>query len=303
VAVASGCALLSSGWPALADPLTGRAADAEAIIKHGVDLRKRGEDEAALREFQRAYDLAPTPRASAQMGLAEQALGRWPDSETHLDKALAAREDPWIAKNRAVLEESLRVVHSRVARLAVSGEPAGAEVRVDGRLLGTLPLRAPMRLLPGPARVEVRSSGYVTASMTVSLAAGEVTPLEIKLEREGAAPAPSSLVVSRPAPTPVESPPSDGKRMAARLTLVATGVALAVGGAGFAYGETKMRDAKEDGCTKRSDGVVFGPGDVMGDQHCTSLYESGSSGRRLGTIGLVGAGVLGVTSALLYFVF
>src|SRR5687767_13732162 len=86
----------------------------EALIKRGVELRRQGEDQAALREFQRAHALAPTPRAAAQIGLAEQALERWTDAEAHLNEALRARNDPWIRKNRAVLEESLRTVRGRI---------------------------------------------------------------------------------------------------------------------------------------------------------------------------------------------
>src|SRR6266705_1743487 len=78
-------------------PAPARADDADALIKQGVELRRAGNDQQALERFRRAYDLAPTPRALAQMGLAEQALARWVDGEAHLAKALIAPQDAWIS--------------------------------------------------------------------------------------------------------------------------------------------------------------------------------------------------------------
>ncbi|HEX3697716.1 MAG TPA: tetratricopeptide repeat protein [Polyangia bacterium] len=53
-------------------------AEADAAISKGVVLRRQGKDEEALEFFQRANKLAPSPRAKAQIGPAEQAIGRWP---------------------------------------------------------------------------------------------------------------------------------------------------------------------------------------------------------------------------------
>src|SRR5262245_38202257 len=69
---------------------------AEAAIKRGIELRKKGDDEQALREFTQAYQLSKSPRALAQMGVAEQALGRWVDAEVHVERALQASSDGWI---------------------------------------------------------------------------------------------------------------------------------------------------------------------------------------------------------------
>ena len=50
---------------------------AEHLIKQGVELRAKGKDAEALVLFQKAYAATPSPRALAQIALAEQALGRW----------------------------------------------------------------------------------------------------------------------------------------------------------------------------------------------------------------------------------
>jgi hypothetical protein len=82
------CAFLIGSRPALAQ-------DADVLIKPGVELRREGKDQVALEEFRPAFDVAPTPRALAQIALAEEALGRWIDAEAHIGKA-RGRAGPWI---------------------------------------------------------------------------------------------------------------------------------------------------------------------------------------------------------------
>ena len=44
--------------------------DAEALIQHGIELRKAGDDRGALSAFERAFSLTGSARALAQMALA-----------------------------------------------------------------------------------------------------------------------------------------------------------------------------------------------------------------------------------------
>jgi tetratricopeptide (TPR) repeat protein len=85
-------------------------AEADAAISKGVELRRQNKDEEALAQFQRAYKISATPRAKAQMGLAEQAIGRWADAERDLDEAMTQASDPWIIRQRAVLTEAMAVI-------------------------------------------------------------------------------------------------------------------------------------------------------------------------------------------------
>src|SRR5262252_7965835 len=103
---------------------------ADAALKRGVELRRRGDDVQALVEFQRAYAWYRSARALAQIGFAEQALGRWHDAEEHLGQALADAEDDWVRRNRATIERSCAVVAGHLGSLEVLGSPEGAELRV-----------------------------------------------------------------------------------------------------------------------------------------------------------------------------
>src|SRR5439155_14796032 len=125
-------------------PATARADgdDADAIVRHGLELRRARKDAEALDEFRRAYALRPTPRALAQIGLAEQALGRWIDAEADLAGSLADMLDPWIARNRALLEGDLARIRDHLGWLDVTTNVTEAELWLNGARVGNAPTQA-----------------------------------------------------------------------------------------------------------------------------------------------------------------
>jgi PEGA domain len=159
-----------------------RAEDSDALIKQGVELRRLKRDREALEQFRRAYDLESSPRAIAQMGLAEFALHRWVDAEAHVVRALAAGQDPWIVKYQPTLESARAKIAEHLGSLDVTGRPDGAELRIDGQPVGSLPLPAPLRVATGRIVVEVSASGYLPATRTVDVLIGQVSHEQIVLQ-------------------------------------------------------------------------------------------------------------------------
>jgi len=157
----------------------------ESAIHRGVELRKRGDDEQALQEFTKAYEASRSPRALAQMGLAEQALGRWVDAEVHLSGALEAKSDAWIQKNRPALESAAGTVAKHLGGLEVLGSPAGAEVLVGGNPAGHLPMDKPLRVPAGDVVIEVRQAGFRPITRTVNVTAGIMSRETIALVPSG----------------------------------------------------------------------------------------------------------------------
>jgi hypothetical protein len=161
--------------------------EADRLIRHGIELRKAHDDEGAAREFQKAYDQVHTPRAAGQLGLAEQALGRWEDAERHVGEALHAPGDAWVVKNRAILDEALGTIQAHLARIEVIGDPEGADVSVNGRVVGKLPLQAPVRVSAGEVEVELHAPGYAAAQRTLAIVGGQYQRLVLHLTREAPA--------------------------------------------------------------------------------------------------------------------
>jgi hypothetical protein len=156
-----------------------RAAD--ALIAHGLELRREGKPDEALQMFQRAHALAPSARTLGQMGIVEGTLEHWTDAEEHLKAALAASEDPWVRKNDALLRTALESVGGHIGQISFSG-PAGATITVAGRLAGTLPNMAPVRVAAGTVLVSASAAGTKEFTESVNVQAGMQTPVIVNLE-------------------------------------------------------------------------------------------------------------------------
>ena len=144
---------------------------ADALIAHGLELRRDGRDEEALKLFRQAYALAPSPRSLAQVALAEQALGQWVAADDDMASALHSSDDPWIARNASALNKALLVIRSHTGQIMILGTPAGADVRINGNVIGRLPLAHPGRVPAGDVLVTVEAPGYESISRKVSVAA------------------------------------------------------------------------------------------------------------------------------------
>jgi len=293
---------LLAGWLA-ADPAA-CAQDADELIRRGVELRKQGRDQEALDAFRSANVVAPTPRALAQMGFAEQALGRWVDADEHLDAAARAAGDSWIARNRQVLELSLAAIHKHLGEIEILGEPRGAEVRVDGRSRGTLPLAGRVRAAVGTVSVEVRAPGYLPVIRPVAVTAEELVRETIVLQ-------PLTSVAAQPifpaagTGQPVESdrrpvePGADAVRPWSRRLawagVAGAGLFAVAGGVALGVRESKARwfsDAAHACDENLAD---------KGGSACKDAYDTGHTASTLAIGSFVAAGVLGIGAAILFY--
>jgi len=291
----------------------GRAADgadlrqAEKLIKEGNALRRNHQDAQALPLYQQAYDLARTPRSAAQLGLAEFALGYWDAANDHLTEALSSSRNPWVEENRAILEKSQKEARSHLARLTVDGGPAGAEVVLNRKSLGTLPLDGPVLVLEGRAELEVRASGYKTDRRNLTLTGGAPAQITVKLQPVAAPTVDQPPATPEPAnpaePAPVASaPPKDGPDTGAPggelpawrrvLPWAFAGGAVVAAGLGV-WQQLSARDALD-----QFDAIaVCGSADPMhGSAQCSGLYESWSTRRTRAFVGYGVAGALGAAA-------
>jgi hypothetical protein len=214
-------------------------------MRRGIELRNRGDNEAALGEFGRAYELARSPVSAAQLGLVEQALGNWLEAERHLDEAMRASGDAWVARNRAALERAVVVIRQHLGTLQIRTSDEGDEVRIDGTVVGTTPLAAPLRVRAGEVTLEVRRNGFYPVSRRVTIAADSTSLEDVALQplppaEASPAPAPSErpMVVapsaaSAPPPTPpprrAVSPPGAFRLATAVASVALTAFVIALG--------------------------------------------------------------------------
>jgi hypothetical protein len=300
-------------WPAiiallLAAPARrarAQAEEAEAQIRQGLELRRQGNDARALPFFEKAYHLARNPRTAGQLGMAEMALGYWVEAERYLDEALAAMDHPWVAHNKATLEDARTRLRRMIGELTITGEPAGAEVLINGRPSGRLPLPGPLRLGKGTVEVELRAPGYPTATKSVMVPGGGTESVSLVLARAedhpaevGAAAQPdraqaSAVVTARPADV---EPKSEGSAMRPiAWTLGGIGVA----GVAFGVFETVAMAGKQNDFNNHTTaGRVDCTTSALTDT-CRQLQDAYTHARNLAIVGYAVGGALVVTSAVL----
>jgi hypothetical protein len=210
---------------------------AESLIEQGVKLRTEGKYAEALELFTKAHAESPSARTLAQIGLAEGSLRRWLDAETHISAALAAHDTPWIEnrRNREALEQALSSVKGHIGTVLIVG-PDGAEVSVDRKVVGRLPLAGSLRFAEGAIHVRGTALRHNPADVEATVAGGAETT--VTLDLGPALPPPFSAPIIDDEPPPAPRPSAwktwTGSSMlaVAAASLVAGGVWLAVDGHG-----------------------------------------------------------------------
>jgi hypothetical protein len=312
-AVACGVALLLS-LGAILSPRAAWSEDLEAILKRGNDLRAKGRDRQALEEFQRAALISDSPRVTAQIALAEQALGLWVEASVDITKALAANDDPWIAKNRVALERARGTIREHVATVEIWGTPDGAEVLVDGKVVGRLPDVGPVGVAADEVELQVRAPGYVDSNRTLRTHIGSLVREHVDLrksaravmeESPGAATGRLEPQPNEPPPRPRNDvgaagphdvpPPSASPSSRTPLVLALSGVAVAALGFGVFEHVTWRNKVSSFGSMEcdaaRSD---------RGGAPCAQLYDAGNQAHTLAIAGYVAGGALAVTALIIH---
>lgn len=291
-------------------------ADAEELIRRGIQLRKNRDDAAAVREFQKAYDLSPSPRAAGQLGLAQQALGRWVDAERHVGEAMRAANDPWVARNRAALDQSLAVIQDHLGRVEITGDPAGAEVLVNGRPVGKLPLTEAVRVSAGQVDIDLRAPGFVPVQRTLTIVGGQYQPVVIHLVREAAPTAARATAPPQQTSSPDPAPPvppetqseADGEPQPSNLRVALKWTAAGLAGAGLATGVVGYlvyrQNVNEFDSSPKRCGVYMGSGYSMltntPDKTCQTLLDNYELGEKVAIVGGIAAGVFAASWLILY---
>jgi hypothetical protein len=267
----------------------------EALIKHGLELREKHDDASALAEFQRAYRLSSGGQALAQVALAEQALGRWVDAETHLTEALRHGTDRWIVRNDKLLRQSLFTIQGHTGSLEITGPVAGAEILINNERAGTFPM-PPVLVPAGSVALEVRARGYLPVVRTVVIPARGLARESIVLVAAPVAP-PIDVAPPQVAPAPATvsthheavAPADGGWRGRTKVGVASAAAGVVSLGLGIAY--QVIREQRAGSFNSHECGVT---GDVVtGPTDCPPRYDDIKSAQKIAIAGFASAAVLG----------
>lgn len=270
----------------------------EALIEQGLELRRERRDAEALALFERAYERNRSPRALAQVALAQQALGRWLEAERTLMEALAAEDDPWIASRSELLRSALESIREHLASLVVESNVTPSTLFLDGVRVGELPL-PPLRVVAGTVRVEVRTEHHGAVKRSIEVKGGATVVESIHF-------------VSRPARTRLPPVPARAPKRPAPVGRADAGVApresafrrdLAfglLGAAGASLGGALIAQfVRARHVARYNDDARCLYGELSRDERCGGDRGAAETAQTYANIGYVGAVAFGAAAVLL----
>lgn len=301
----------------VAAPSVAGAAERDPAAE-GIRLRREGKDQEALPLFEAALRDHPGPRAYAQLGTCEQALGLWVLAEEHLQQGLKNTRDPWIQRNQTALREALAFVQGRIGSVEVWGTPRGAEVSIDGQVVGQFPLAHAVRVAQGRRILKVTADRNLPHTRSIDVTAGVPSREHVALVEDGTANAASPVPPAIPrAPLATSEEPADPAPADAHIEVTPgredvelsgwrrvlpwslLGVAVVAGSIGV------WEHLRSNSSYEAFQGIV-GCGALApmrgSDRRCSGLYDQFISQQRGAYIGYGVGAVLGLTAVTLFII-
>ena len=161
------------------------ASEAARHFDRGYLLAQQGSLEAAIAEFKQALALSPHPSVLYNLGQAYAASGRAVEAVHVLRKYLEQADAKRDAERRAQAAAVVDYQGQRIGTLELDIEPAGADVMIDGELLGKAPLSGPVQLTAGTHGLTVSHAGYTPRSLRVEIAGKTAKSAQVHLEPSG----------------------------------------------------------------------------------------------------------------------
>jgi hypothetical protein len=230
----------------LLDSPTEIAAKRKADGKKAMEAREYDKAREAFAEafsHQQSFDLA------GELGHAELKLRSYRDAAEHLAWCLAHAppdEMPRLEATRKRLAEA----KAQIGTVRLGANVRGAEIRADGKKIGTAPL--PVEELyfePGPHVFEAFHPDHEASRKDLTLDKGSAVPVDLVLTpRAGGKPLP-------PTPAPGRTDSDDGARTR-YWALVGTGIGLTVAGLAAGVALTLVSNGKAAKGDELTNGVV-----------------------------------------------
>ena len=152
---------------AAADPSPEAIAEARGHYKRGLEAYDAGRYDAALAEFLRADQLAPSYRILQSIGLVQVQLGDNAGAVTSFERYLAEGGAQVDAATRAKMEKQIAELRGHVASILVTTRVLGATITVDDVVAGTTPLAEPIVVNTGRRRIAASMHGYESETRVV----------------------------------------------------------------------------------------------------------------------------------------
>lgn len=170
--------------PALAGGDPPDAARARALLDQGTRLYADDASyAAALAAFRESYATEPSWRALNGIGLCLHALGREVEAYRTYEQLLGQFGTQLTAEQRQRAEELKAEIERLIARLEVSVAQRGAQLALDGEVIGAGPLDTRLLVMPGAHQLVATLEGHRPFTERIAIEAGATRRVVVNLER------------------------------------------------------------------------------------------------------------------------
>jgi hypothetical protein len=248
--------------------LTDKARD---LFNEGVSLFKKGEYGRARASFLAAWALKKHYQVGARLGECELKLGMHRDAAEHL--AFGIREAVRLGEDVGAARKLLEEAKGKIGALEIRVSEAGAEVLVDGVVVGSAPLADAVFVEPGKHTIEARREEK-RAKIEVDAAMGAAVPVELAL----VAPKRELKEETRRNGTTLPPPATPIPERSIVPAIVLGGVALAglAGGIGFTVASNARSDDRSSLIEQLGDRSACWEGGAPGPT-CTEVTDASAA--------------------------
>ncbi|HEY0467484.1 MAG TPA: PEGA domain-containing protein [Polyangiaceae bacterium] len=232
----------ASAEPETAAPAATPSAPSAEVLKEageryarGLALYGDGEFLLALVEFERAYQLSNNYKVLYNIGQVRIQLGRYAKAKEALEDYLKAGGANLSAERSQAVNKDLATLAERTASLNVVTSEVGADISLDGKVIGTSPLTAPLVVDAGEHNLVLHKSGFYHAAQSVTLAGHDQLELKVELK-------PIPVATQNKVEGPVLLAPSKPARTAMWASWAATGALAVTAGVTGYFGISKAND-------------------------------------------------------------
>lgn len=249
-----------SGSAAPAGPVSDeKRKEAAERFKRGVQLQADGNLDAAVIEFERAYELAPAYQVLFNIAVVYRDKNDRASALRAFERFLSEGGAKIDAKKRKDVETEISKLKDVVATITVKVNVAGAEILLDDYPIGKSPLAQSIMVNVGRHKIEASKEGYKSDSQLFALAGRddrsvELTLKEIKKDAPFVAPPPTTTTpppatttAPPPATTKVSTDGGSAKGLGYGLTIAGV-LGVGLGGYFGLSANSAWKDAKDLKC-------------------------------------------------------
>jgi hypothetical protein len=165
----------------LSETLTGAA---KAEYEGGKILFQAKDFAAALVKFEHAYEISRDPRLLWNAAICQKELRRYTRMLATIDRLLKDGGPLLTEQDRTDAAAIVKTVKEFVSPLKLTVNEPGAQVFVDGELVGTTPLPETVLVDVGSRKIRVTKPGYKEVERAVTVVGVSDVAIDVKLRKE-----------------------------------------------------------------------------------------------------------------------